>query len=108
MANDSSSTRGTSPPATGVPVDALHLATAGVITAAAVFSQWATLASRYVEHVGRAARDLGAGSATPQNAASAVLEGFVAYARDVAELPRLSGLRFYSELARLKAESGPP
>ena len=108
MANDSSSARHTSPPTTGVPVDALHIATAGVITAAALFSQWATLASRYVEHIGRVAGDLGAGSTTPQNAASAVLESFVAYARDVAGLPRVSSLRFFSELARLKAESGPP
>jgi hypothetical protein len=100
MANDSS-------PAAGLPVDALHLATAGVITAATAFSQWATLASRYVEHIGRTAGDLGAGSTTPPGAASALLDGFVTYARDLAELPRLSGLRFYSELARLKAESRP-
>ena len=99
MANDSS---------TGVPADALHIGAAGMLTAAAVFSQWAILASRYVEHIGRTAGDLGAGSTTPQGAASAALEGFVTYARDVAELPRLSILRFYSELARLKAESGPP
>ena len=107
MANDSASARSTSPPTTGVPVDALHIAAAGVITGATVFSQWAILASRYVEHIGRVAGDLGGGSTTPQTAASAVLEGFVAFARDVAELPRLSSLRFYSELARLKAESGP-
>jgi hypothetical protein len=107
MANDSSSAPRISSPATGVSVDALHLATAGVITAAAAFSQWATLASRYVEDIGRTAGDLGTGSTTPQGAARAALESLMGYARDMAELPRLSTLRFSSELARLKAQSGP-
>ena len=94
-------------PASELRTDALHLGAAGAITAAAVLSQWATLASRYVEDVGRVARELGAGSTTTQAAAGTVADAVVAYARDVADLPRLSSLRFYNELARLKGRAAP-
>lgn len=85
--------------------DAIQVGVAGAVTAASMFAQWATLAARYVEQVGQTIGDVGARRTSSQDAAGAVLQSYIAYVREVTVLPRASGLRFYSELARLKADA---
>src|SRR5262245_19301182 len=85
--------------------DTVNVATAGLLTAAAAFGQWAQLAARYVEQITPA---LGGKSGTPApNPVTVLTDSYVAYVRDVAELPRFALLRFYNELARLKGEAPP-
>ena len=85
--------------------DPANIAAAGLLTAAAAFGQWAELTARYFEHIRPAfGAKSGAGGAAP-DPASILMDSYVAYVRDVAELPRFALLRFYNELARLKGDS---
>ena len=87
--------------------EAANVAAAGLMTVAAVFGQWASLASRYVEQIRPAFGGASGDPARANDPASVLLDSYVAYLRDVAELPRYSVLRFYNELARLRGETPP-
>ena len=89
----------------GMSTDAANVAVAGLMTAAAAFGQWASLASRYVEQIRPAFGGASGDPAGAKDRASILLDSYVAYLRDVAELPRYSVFRFYNELARLRGET---
>lgn len=104
-APNASTPRGAPASASSVAADTVRVGIAGLVTAAAMFGEWTALASRYVEQVGETFAGVTQRGTSPQSAAAAVLDAYAGYARDVAALPPLYGLRFYSELARLTSES---
>jgi hypothetical protein len=91
----------------GMSREAANVAAAGLMAAAAAFGQWASLTARYFEQIRPALGGASGDAARKNDPASVLLDGYVAYLRDVAELPRYSVLRFYNELARLRGETPP-
>ena len=82
-----------------------NIAAAGLLTAAAAFGPWAELTARYFEQIRPAFGGKSGATGALPDPASILMDSYVAYVRDVAELPRFALLRFYNELARLKGEA---
>ena len=78
---------------------------AGLATGAALVSQWAEMATRYIEQVGKTLIELVQGEANYEQAAANVMEEHRKYFGQMTYLPRISVLRFYSELERVQHEA---
>jgi hypothetical protein len=75
---------------------------------AALTADWAGLLARCGEQASRDLVALGEPRRGVPEAGAVLLSALQQYLAGVADLPRITGLRFYAELERLRAESREP
>jgi hypothetical protein len=94
------------------PSKLVEMERAGLTAGLAAFKQWATIATAYAEEVGSILIESTQGKRDQKEdkeAAVEILRKSKNYLSQISTLPRVSGLRFYSELerARKKTSSAP-
>jgi hypothetical protein len=84
--------------------DLAQLQLAGLKTGAAFLSQWAEMTTRYSEQVGKTLSGLARDPKNYEQAAAEVMDEYRKYLGQLTNLPRISALRFYRELERIRHE----
>jgi hypothetical protein len=83
-------------------MDLIQAQLAGLTTGAAFLSQWAEIATRYSEQVGKILIELARNPESYAKATADAMDEYRTYLGQMTTLPRMSAIRFYSELARIR------
>jgi hypothetical protein len=83
-------------------MDLIQAQLAGLTTGAAFLSQWAEIATRYSEQVGQILIELARNPESYAQATADALDEYRNYLGQMTTLPRISAIRFYSELERIR------
>jgi predicted nucleotidyltransferase len=75
---------------------------AGLTTGAAFLSQWAEIATSYNEQVGKILIELARNPESYAKATADTMDQYRNYLGQMTTLPRISAMRFYSELERIR------
>jgi hypothetical protein len=83
-------------------MDLIQAQLAGLTTGAAFLSQWTEIATRYSEQVGKILIELARNPETYAKATANAMDEYRNYLGQMTTLPRISAIRFYSELERIR------
>ena len=81
---------------------------AALLTGAAFVKEWTEVTSRYGEQVYKSLIAPARSRKAYGEAAEEVMQEYQKYLRQMANLPRIYGLRFYSELQKIRDETDVP
>lgn len=85
-----------------------HIQLAALSASATLATDWARIADAAGGRLRHLTADLARSRVAPREALGRALEEYRSYLAQLSDLPQAAGLRFYSELARLRDETAAP